>query len=360
MSNEATIKMIAAYNQTAPATPFLSGMFQARPENFHNSEEVEIDIDRDEEDVAVAIQDLSTGYRMNSDELYTNKSFKPPILKEAFAINGFDMLKRQVGNDPFADADFQGNAMLKAFAGFRKIEKKIQRNIELQASQVLTTGKVTLVDSAGTEVYTIDYKPKATHFFAAGTAWNDTSPTIIANILTLCELNRDDGLDDSDQLIMGSGSFEAAMQDSDFRNRFEGRRADLGRIAPMQVQGDGGQFRGVVEIGTYELEIWTYGGRYKHPQTGTKTKFIPDAKVIARSSQARLDLTFGAIPRIVPVDGRVLPFMPGRISSAAGGRDLFTNAWVTPDGEQLMGGIGARPLCIPTAIDTFGCISTGV
>ena len=66
MSGSTTKRMLKAYMQMAQPTLFLSGLFQSPPENFHTSEEVEIDIVRSDEDISIVIQDLSTGYRMNS------------------------------------------------------------------------------------------------------------------------------------------------------------------------------------------------------------------------------------------------------------------------------------------------------
>ena len=85
-------------------------------------------------------------------------------------------------------------------------------------------------------------------------------------------------------------------------------------------------------------------------------------KVVVRSSTGRLDATFGAIPNIGKLLGaqatnNVLPELPSRANNVEGGMDMFWNAWITPDGEQLMGGVGSRPLMIPTAIDTFGCLT---
>jgi hypothetical protein len=360
MSNESTKKMIRLYNQTAPATMFLSGMFQSPPENFHNSETVELDVERDDEDVAVVIQDLTTGYRFNSTDIYTNKEFKPPVFKEAFALQSTDLLKRDGGVDPFADARFQSKATLRAFKAFRKLEKKIRRAIEQQCAQILTTGTVTLTDKNGTALFTLSFSPKVAHFPTAATAWDAANPTIAADLLSLDNTIRNNGLNDPDMKIMGELSFEAAMEDSDFRARFDTRRADLGSIGPMKKVGNGGIFRGIVDIGNYRSEVWTYNGRYKDPQTSVKVKYVPDDKVISRFSDGRLDLTFGRIPRFVPPDARVMKYLPRRISNSRGRMDLFTNVWVTADGETLMGGLGSRPLAIATAIDTFGCLDTGI
>ena len=171
MSGSTTVRMLKAYIQMAQPTLFLSGMFQSPPENFHTTEEVEIDIVRSDEDISIVIQDLSTGYRMNSEDLYTNKGFKPPIHKEAAPINSFDLIKRIPGQNPFESPDFRSNVILRLFNIMTKVERKIRRSIELQASQVLQTGIVTLTDDNGVALYTLDYKPKATHFPTAGTSW---------------------------------------------------------------------------------------------------------------------------------------------------------------------------------------------
>ena len=363
MSGSTTKRMLTAYNQMAQPTLFLSGLFQSPLENFHSSEEVEIDIMRSDEDISIVIQDLSTGYRMNSDDLYTNKGFKPPIHKEAISLNSFDLLKRSPGQNPFQSPDFRANVILRMFNGMTKVERKIRRSIELQASQVLQTGIVTLTDSAGNALYTLDFKPKATHFPTAGVSWaTATGAQKLANLNSLAEVIRDDGLDDPDQLIMGVDAFENFISDTAVQARFDIRRIDMGTIAPMQMQGNGGNFRGIVEIGNYRYDVWTYGGRYKDPQTGNKTPFVDPGKIIMRSSAGRLDATFGAIPNIGSLIGggssNLLPELPGRISNAAGGMDLFTNSWLSNDGEQLFGGVGTRPLMIPTAIDTYGCLDT--
>lgn len=363
MSGSTTKRMLKAYMQMAQPTLFLSGLFQSPPENFHTSEEVEIDIVRSDEDISIVIQDLSTGYRMNSEDLYTNKGFKPPIHKEALPINSFDLIKRMPGQDPFQSPDFRANIILRMFNGMTKIERKIRRAIEVQASQVLQTGTVTLTDSNGNALYTLDYKPKATHFPTAGTSWaTATGLQKVADINALAEVVRNDGLADPDQLLMGIDAFESFISDDEIQKRFDIRRIDLGTISPMDMRGNGGTFRGIVEIGNYRYDVWTYGGRYKDPQTGVKTQFLDPGKIVVRASSGRMDATFGAIPNIGSLVGGqatgLLPELPGRVSNADGGMDLFTNAWLSNDGEQLFGGVGARPLMIPTAIDTFGCLDT--
>ncbi len=53
MSGSTTRRMLAAYIQMAAPTLFLSGFFRSPPANFHTTEEVEIDIVRSDEDIAI-------------------------------------------------------------------------------------------------------------------------------------------------------------------------------------------------------------------------------------------------------------------------------------------------------------------
>lgn len=360
MSGSSTKRMIERYFAEAMPTMFLSGFFRSPPENFHNSETVELDVVRGSEKVAVVVQDLSAGYRMNEANIYTNKEFTPPILKEAFPIKAVDLILRDAGNNPFQDVNFQASVTLRAFTGFRLIEGMIRRNLELQASQVLQTGTLSLVDSNGTALYALDYKPKATHFPTSVITWGQANATVLEDIDSLARVIRADGLTRPDRLIFGRKAWTEFVKDATVQAIYNNRRIDQGAIVRMERNGEGGTYHGTIEIGAYSYELWTYDGLYEHPQTGVKTDFVAPGSVIILSVGTRLDATFGAIPRIVPPDGRLLPFMPGRMSGPGQRMDLFTNVWVSADGEQLFGGLGTRQLCIPTAIDTYGCLNTGL
>jgi hypothetical protein len=334
-------------------------MFQAPMENFHTSEEVEIDIMRSEEDISIAITDLSTGARLNSEDDFTNKSFKPPVHKEKGAIPAHKLIKREFGENPFESPDFQANAIARGTRLVTKMGDKIARAMEHQSALVLTTGTVTLIDGAGAAVYTIDYKPKATHFPTASVAWNNASSTKLKDIEDLANVIRSDGLEDPDMLVMGERAYELFMADADVQSKLDLRRAEVGRIVPMEMMGNGGIYRGTVEVGNYKYDIYTYGGRYKHPQTGVSTKYIPDDKVVIRSSMGRLDATFGGIPTI-DKDTRVPAQLFTRLQDTTGVMDLQTKGWITDDGETLFVQAGTRPLMIPTAIDTFGCLDINI
>jgi hypothetical protein len=363
MSNTGKKRMIEAYFQERRAPKFLSGMFRTPTENFFEGESVELDVERSGEDIAIAIHDVSAGYNLNTADDYTNKEFKPTVFKESIALNSFDLLKRSPGSNPFESVEFRAELALRMMKRMKRVEEKIRRSIELMAAQVLTTGKLTLTDAAGADRYLLDFKPKTAHFPSASVAWDESGSVPLDNLLALANKIRDNGGLDPDEFIMGEASFEAFIKDENVLKRFDTRRIDLGSINAMQKKDSGGNYRGTIEIGNYRYDIWTYGGKYTAPTNGASTFFVPTDKVIVRASSGRLDACFGNIPNIgqlLGVGGQLLADMPRRFSSSGAGVDLHANVWLSDNGEQLVGGVGSRPLLIPTAIDTFGCLSTGV
>ena len=358
MSLKATKTMLAAYFQDAMPTMFLAGMFRTPAQNFHDTEEVEIDIERSGEDVATVITDITTGANLNNFDGFTNKTFKPPVYNEQAGINAFELLGREPGQNPFESTAFNAKAIMRAMRHFRKLEAKVRRAVELQASQVLQTGTLTLKDAKGADAYVLDYKPKATHFPTASTTWGQTGDSKIADLKALAEVLRSDGLSNPDRLVFGELAFSEFLKDEEVLTLLNNRRIELGAIAP-ETRGNGGTFQGFIWLGSYRFEMWTYNGRYKDPQTGASTRYWNTGKVGMQDSMARLDLSYGSIPYIQR-PSRQLAGLPARITSTAAGFGMTTNNWVDESGSNLNVSAGTRPLCIPTAIDTFGCLDTGL
>jgi hypothetical protein len=182
-------------------------------------------------------------------------------------------------------------------------------------------------------------------------AADGTTGDPLDDLTKLAATLRRDGKQEPKRAIFGESAFQRFLANPKVQKVLESRRMEMIAIAPVS-RGQGATFQGWVWLGHYRIELWTYDGFYRHPQTGDLTSYI-DTNNLIMMGDGRLDLTFGAIPMIVPPDQRALPFLPPRISSVSGGLDLTTNAWITPDGKHVMVSAGTRPLTIPTAIDTF-------
>src|SRR5690606_36318620 len=152
------------YVEQAPAPGFLAGFFQSPPENYHTTEKVEFDVERDGEDVAVVLHDRRAKGRKNESTLFTNKEFTPPVYKEEATVHAYSLMDRNAGDSPYVEPNYNDSAVRRALGVFRKLEKKVYRSVEVQASQVLQTGELDLKDASGTTLYGVDFKAKATHF----------------------------------------------------------------------------------------------------------------------------------------------------------------------------------------------------
>src|SRR5262245_599651 len=188
---------------------FLSGFFRSPPENFHTTEEVEMDIQRDDEQVAIAITDLTQGPRKNESTKYTSKTFKPPVFDEETAVSAFEMIKRMPGQNPFTDPNFAANATRQAFSAFSKLELKIRRAVELMCAQVFQTGTLNLTDAAGNVLYNIDFQAKATHMKTVSATWatNGSTGAPMADLTGLAGVVRRDGKGAPKRLIYGASAW---------------------------------------------------------------------------------------------------------------------------------------------------------
>ena len=362
MSGNETKHMIAPYIERAGAPMFLSSLFKSPRRNFYNSKTLELDIIRSDEKVSPIVTHVSSGYVINSADIYTNKEMVAPVIKEAGTVNQYDMLDRNFGDNPFANRDLIAMVNNKLLRLSDVMIQKVRRNIELQASQALQTGTITLKNEAGIDAYNIDFDPKTTHFPTVGTTWADhTTSTPFADIEALCEVIRNDGLEDCTDLLMGIDAYNNMIQNDDIKERLDNRRINEGKIGPLTSSGTkGSQFRGTIDVGLYRLNITTYGGRFTN-SAGNKELFLNKDKVVVMAESGRRDLTFGAIPpalRPAEALGRLRRALPPRISTTSGGMDLTPHVWFDERGETMFFGLGTRPLIIPTAIDTFGCLLT--
>lgn len=349
---------IELYTEMRSPNNFLSRMFTPKPGSFYNGGKVAIDIQRFGEQVAIAIKKC-TGPNLNDIDEFTTKEFTPPAYGEAFPLNVCDLLERMAGVDPYSAAytEYAAQLVMQMAKGFMLVDDKIKRAVELQASQILQTGQLTLTNSAGDTVYELDFKPKATHFPTVATGWDQAGADPLGDLEALAKIIRADGKINPDRLIMGETALRNFLQNDDVKAQLDNRRIDVGEIAP-EFTDSGATFYGYVWVGNYRFEIWSYPDTYEDPQTGNATEYIAPDKVVMLSSRTRLDMSSARVPLPLGPDPRVAGLLPDRMSNRDAGFDVTPNVYCTPNGKQIMGELESRPLLIPAQIDGFGCLDT--
>lgn len=347
------------YTQMRKPTGFLSRRFTVKPGGIYMGSKVAVDVERFGEDVAVAVK-VCTGPNLNDIDIYTTKEFEPPAYGEAFPLNVCDLLNRMAGVDPYSAAgvSYSAQLMSQMAKGFILIDAKISRAVEIQASQILQTGKLNLTNKAGDTVYELDFKPKTTHFVTTGTAWATSATcTPLDDIGALANKIRTDGKVNPNRLTFGEGAFTNFMNSAQVQAALNNRRIEVGIIDPM-LEDSGAVNQGRIWIGSYVYDMWTYPEEYTDPQTGLPVKYVADDKVIVDSTRTRFDMASAMVPLPLGPDPRVANLLPGRMSSRSDGFDVTPNVYPTPNGKQIMGELESRPLLIPVQIDGFGCIDT--
>lgn len=358
MPTDATLRMLKKYEEKATPQPFLMSLFQSPPENFHDAEKVTIDYVRGEPRIAVANPAGSFGTRKVELTKAQNKEYTPFVYDLETGLDSYNKLKRRPGVDPFDPNGGLRDILGESFRYVRELDAMIQRAGELQCAQVLTTGVITSVDSAGTTQDSCDFGLRGAHLVTVGTPWAADGLTGDApgDVEALSEVVERNGKLEVDQAICGRGAILRMLKSSVIMANLDRLHVNAGSIE-MPTKRGGATYWGRLTLGTRAIDLWSYRATYIHPQTGAHTPYIPDNKVVLRSSQGRLDMTFGSIPVIIPPDARVQQFLPPRLSSADRGFDVSLNAYVTSDNKHLFLQAGTRMLAVPTAQDTFGCLT---
>lgn len=351
--------MLDAYiEQRQSPQLFLSSFFKTTPKSFHSSEHVEVDTRRSEPHIAVPVASVDSGARVVEATKYVNEKFTPPVYDLETKISAWSTKERQPGVDPFEDPDFRANARSEAFYNLSQLEEMLRRAVELQASQIFQTGVVTLKDKNGTTLFTLDYGCRPSHYVTT-TAWaaDGSTGNPLADIGAMGQQLRTHGKLAPTDLLFGLGAQHRFLANTLVKTRLDNLGLQALQDISHSPRADGATYFGTIVIDHYRYRMWMYDGFYIDPQTLEPTRFLGDNKVIMLADNGRRDLTFGKIPMFVPPEARAAQFLPSRMSSVEQAFDMTTNIWVTPDGKHLRMSAGTRPLAIPTAKDTHGCLT---
>ena len=351
--------MLRAYRQTPDIDKnmFLTSFFKTTPEDITTSEFITLDIVRSDEDIAPVLTDISTGAIVVAEEVFTNKTIKPPAMALKEPFNVWDLMNRQAGDTEYENPNFQAVLAAKVQRSWKTMSDMMKRTIELQASQILQTGIVGLPDAAGVVRYNLDYKPKATHFVTVSASWATAGTDVIADLENLADVIRNDGLIDPTQLIMDATAFKNFIATDQAAKYFNKEVLALGQLDPRMTN-SGAKFQGFVEVGNYRFDIWTYNGQYKNA-AGTKVKFMTTDFVIMLPNIDDLDFrkVFGGIPVVVDSLVEVRQFLPSRVT-VPGAFDFKPRVYTDEAAETTYSEIKSRPLLIPASIDRYGRLDT--
>jgi hypothetical protein len=361
MPNANTYKFMKSYSEKRPKATLFADMFDLQR---FDTEKVTVDIERSGGEIAVAVTDLSDDGRVVVLDQFTNKEYTPPIYKEKSPISVFKSQQRQFGANPYDNPNAVAYAIKEVQRNMANLEARQRDAYEAQAASVMQTGAATLVDENGSSLFTISYSPKASHFPVAGTTagygglWGGGSETVIADMNKITNQIHTDGKMKCTDAFFGETAWSAFMAELAVAGgTFDIRRVDQGSVSPFRTIG-GANLHGELVLTNTKLRLWTYDAQYQDIQTSAWTKFLDPKKVVFTTNNRAATKTaaFGLVPKFTLSDSRIQRYVPAR-NMTGDGMSFFIDGATDQFGDNLYVRLSSRGLYIPTAIDTFGCLT---
>lgn len=344
---------IKAYDEAAKNEPnmFLTGFFgrQAGSVTHSNNKNVKVDVERDDQQIAVDVNRGGFG-RKNTGFLFSVHEFEPPLYDEYAPVTAGQVQDQMPGETGWEEIDPARRMMVYILKNQIKMTRKIKRGIELQASQVIFNGIANF--KTGDD---IDYNRLATHNIAPANPWSDTiNGDPIADLSAACTVNKNDGKSQSDIAIMGSTAWVEFIAHPKVTDYLNGRRIEVGSIKPSFVE-KGVTFQGVIWVGDYRLEIYTYPETYTDPDTDLTTNYVPVDEVAVFDSSAYLAKAFAGVEMLIKDNEAYKKLgVPAIPIMVAGEIIPYANVQL----KTVYSGVQSAPLLIPVAIDTMAKITT--
>lgn len=345
--------MGVVFKKKANPTKFLSSLFKSPDANKKDTVEIVFDIKRNDEDVSVDIVRGTQG-RNNVSKRFTTKVYTPPVYDEYANFNENERLNRIMGM-----TEYDEHTMAEVVAAITddqvRLQDKILRAIELQAAQAMSTGIVTLINNDS-----VDYKMKATHKAAPSVDWSNASGVPINDMAGYALLNRKDGQTVTTDALFGQTALQLLFNNAQFKTLAsqQYQQAENMAIRPPVANSEGAVFHGILTIGDYKINIWTYPQFYKVPtgyglsNEGTLVPYWPTDYVWLGNFNSRFDLIYAGIAKLVVADPRLASIGIGQVPATMRG-DFHLYGAVDEMAANAKYGVKSAPLCVPTDIDSF-------
>jgi hypothetical protein len=332
-----TKMLVAVYRNRRKPQAFLRSFFtQVESDTL----ELSIEVQRGTEKIAYDVQ-RGTGGNRNVFNKSTEKIFVPPFYKEFFDVTDMDLYDR-LFNDTEVDSAVVVKFINKAASKLMELQDKIERAIELQCSQVLETGTVTLKNGV-----IINYGRKAASLVnpGGGHYWADAGVDPYIQLESDCQFIRDEGLvaTETFNLIMGSTAWQKLKNNAKFIAQQNLFNLKLDEVAPPQAKAKGGTLHGKLTVGPYTVYLWTYQGTYRDANN-VRQFYVNPKKVILLPDTTEYVLAYGAVPQIV---------RNGDQPSIGIKKGAFVfSDFIDLENTTHTYNITSAPLAIPVAIDT--------
>lgn len=346
---------------------FFSYFFRTTEEDYTNAEYVEIDVERTTDTVAPTLRDARTGAVIVKSDSWKEQKFRPPYIGLKEPIDLMSLLEKQPGDSDNADrvGTWFGRLAVKIVRALSKFHRMIGLQVDLQAAQVMQTGKVTLTDDKDNTSFELDYGAASTHFPTVSVGWGESGSDPVSDIAALADVIAADGKTEPSMLILGDKAYKHLLADATFQKYVQRDGLGLGTLQPG-LRERGGVYHGTSDFGDHTLEIWTYSGTYKTLGGTTPKRFLDSNAAIVTARPEDLDFrtVYGGVPSLgmkEPFTAVVPPVVTfGDVGEGTGFIRVHNRVFEDESQDTYTAEAKCRPLSIPVSIDRFGCLTTQV
>jgi hypothetical protein len=342
-----TQSFLGAWKESFLVTNFMRSWFENK---ISRSQFVSIEVQRGTKKIAVDVLRGTEGNK-NKFGLSTEKVFMPPYYSENFnnaCLALYDQLAAYPGE--VVDSQLVSEAVREITDNYVELKNKIERAYEVQAAQVLQTGKVT---TKTLEV--IDYKAKPSHIKTLTTLWSAAEPKIFESLRTICDQLKKDGAAAVEfDVVLGSSALIALLDSDEYKEKYGLYPMVPGQYnLPRAEQTSGAVFHNRIAAGPYILNLWSYGETYTN-ESGVDTPYLDAKKVLVIAKSFRGFMSFGAVPRVLTDNGIL---QNNQFASVLDSGAYVLNNYIKPEVSSHVFEIKSAGLVVPLAIDHYACLT---
>jgi hypothetical protein len=338
-----TRSMLDVMAQMYPPTTHLRDTYFGRTKN-HTTKHLDIDIVKGNRKVAISVNPRREGKTI--DRLgYKTKSYTPPYFKEKKILTGQDLHIRKPGDTIYVDDGGLETAIAESLGeDLMDLEMRFTRAEELQASQLLQTGKCLVyeeVNGSIVEADEVDFGIDSANLVEVDTAWDDeTDGNPVEDLITLMRLGaRKSGLTMID-IEMGEWAAAKFRAHPRVKHYYDTQKLNIGSIEPIKDP-DGSMIVGPFMGGI----IREYPAYYVDPITGVELPYIDPYKVIVTTRNADFRRHYGLIEDVAAKVAAAVP--------------RFPKIYTEDDPPALFLMLQSRFLLAPHQIDAIVCATVG-
>ncbi len=295
-SAKLTSKIVGKFEEMIPVRTGFAGWF---PEETTPTLEVDVEVQRDNDLIAVDVVRFTEGNKNKSSRVSEHK-YIPPYFKE-----DYDFQRDQVYMNTIALGVGMENAQVNrvlAMNALKQVTKnrdKVIRAIRKQQADVLQTGIVALENGDN-----IDYRRKATSMVnvdTAGDYWSvSATATPITDIRKGMDFLRNVGNSGGSavNVIMRSAALEAFLATTQVKEQGPNVIQQIQRININMPQFDGVSgfaFHGQIAAGDFNVNLWTYNEKYTDANGATQY-YLAENKVVMMPDDFQGKTVFGGLP----------------------------------------------------------------